>query len=109
MTVSSLPASQRVGFVGLGAMGAGMARNLHKHQLLAAVWNRTRPKADSIARETGCVVAQSLAELAPLCETIVICVSADADVLSVVDALLPTIRRETIVIDCSTVSADTAR
>lgn len=90
-------------------MGAGMARNLHKHQLLAAVWNRTRSKADSLARETGCVAAQSLADLAPICDAIVLCVSADADVLSVVDALLPHVRRETIVIDCSTVSADTAR
>jgi 3-hydroxyisobutyrate dehydrogenase len=37
------------------------------------------------------------------------CVSADADVLAVVDALLPAIRPGTIVIDCSTVSGDTAR
>lgn len=90
-------------------MGAGMARNLHRHQLLAAVWNRTRTKAESLARETGCAAVQSLADLAPLCDAIVICVSADADVLSVVDALLPHVPRETIVIDCSTISADTAR
>lgn len=109
MTASSLPAPQRVGFVGLGAMGAGMARNLHKHQLLAAVWNRTRSKSQTIAQETGCAIAEAPADLAPLCDAIVICVSADADVLSVVDALLPNIRRDTIVIDCSTVSADTAR
>ncbi len=104
---SSAPA--RVGFVGLGAMGAGMARNLHKRGLLAAVWNRTKSKAQLIAQETGCTVVDSTAELTPLCDAIVICVSADADVLNVVDSLLPTIRRDTIVIDCSTVSSDTAR
>lgn len=108
MTASpSVPA--RVGFVGLGAMGVGMARNLHQHKLLSAVWNRTAPKAQAFARETGCTAASSLAELAPLCDAIVICVSADNDVLGVVDALLPAIARDSIVIDCSTVSADTAR
>ena len=41
----------RVGFLGLGAMGAHMARNLHKAGLLTAVWNRTRPKAQELATE----------------------------------------------------------
>ena len=40
---------------------------------------------------------------------VVSCVSADADVLAVVDALLPAVRPGSLVIDCSTVSADTAR
>jgi len=39
----------------------------------------------------------------------VICVSADADVLEVVDALLPAVRHGMLVIDTSTVSATTAR
>lgn len=99
----------KVGFIGLGAMGVGMARNLHKHGLLVGVWNRTVSKAQMIARETGCVVAQSPADLAAQCDAIVICVSADTDVLGVVDQLLPSVRRDSIVIDCSTVSADTAR
>jgi 3-hydroxyisobutyrate dehydrogenase len=90
-------------------MGLGMARNLHKHGLLSAVWNRTAEKAQALAQETGCTAVQSPADMAPDCDYIVMCVSADADVLEVVDALLPAIRRDTIVIDCSTVSADTAR
>jgi 3-hydroxyisobutyrate dehydrogenase len=102
-------ASYRVGFAGLGAMGAGMARNLHKHHLLAAVWNRTAEKAAAFAAETNCAHAASVADLAALCDAIVICVSADADVLGIVDSLLPVVGPETIVIDCSTVSADTAR
>ena len=99
----------RAGFVGLGAMGLGMARNLHKHQLLSAAWNRTAKKAQDLARETGCRAVDQPAELAALADVIVMCVSADADVLAVVDALLPAIRPGTIVIDCSTVSGDTAR
>lgn len=99
----------RAGFVGLGAMGLGMSRNLHKHGLLSAVWNRTTEKATAIARETGCKAVAKPADLVELCDVIVTCVSADADVLAVIDDLLPAIKRDTIVIDCSTISADTAR
>ncbi len=99
----------RVGFIGLGAMGQGMARNLHKHGLLTAVWNRTKEKADALARETGCKAVATAEELPALCDAIVMCVSADDDVLSIVGALLPHIRKDTLVIDCSTVSASTAR
>src|SRR5688572_24440904 len=90
-------------------MGLGMARNLHKHGLLSAVWNRTAEKATALAQETGCTAVTKPADLAPLCDVIVVCVSADADVLAVIDELLPAIQRDTIVIDCSTISADTAR
>lgn len=90
-------------------MGLGMARNLHKQGLLSAVWNRTAEKASALAQETGCKAVGKLAELAPLCDVVVTCVSADADVLAVIDELLPVIKPETIVIDCSTISADTAR
>lgn len=101
--------SLRAGFVGLGAMGAGMARNLHQQGLLSAVWNRTPAKAQALANETGCRAVAAPGDLCALCDIIVLCVSADADVLAVIDALLPTIQPDTIVIDCSTVSADTAR
>lgn len=90
-------------------MGLGMARNLHKQGLLSAVWNRTAGKATALASETGCTAVTRLSDIAPLCDVIVTCVSADADVLSVIDELLPVIKRDTIVIDCSTISADTAR
>jgi 3-hydroxyisobutyrate dehydrogenase len=90
-------------------MGVGLGRNLHKHGLLTAVWNRTAAKAAAFAAETGCRHASALPDLPPLCDVIVICVSADADVLSVVNALLPSVSPGAIVIDCSTVSADTAR
>ena len=99
----------KVGFVGLGAMGYPMALNLHKAGLLAAVYNRTLEKARRIADETGCTAAASLPELAGLCDTVITCVSADADVLEVVEALAPALKRGALVLDCSTVSAATAR
>jgi len=98
-----------VGFVGLGAMGLGMARNLHQHGFLKAVWNRTQPKATGFAADTGVIAAPDLPALAQACEIIVSCVSADQDVLDIVDSLLPHLARGALVIDCSTISADTAR
>ncbi len=99
----------RVGFAGLGAMGAPMARNLHKAGLLTAVWNRSRDKATALASELGVAAPAHLEEFAKQVDVAVICVSADADVRSVVDALAPGLANGTLVIDCSTVSADTAK
>ncbi len=99
----------RVGFVGLGAMGMHMARNLHRAGLLAAVWNRTGEKARSLAVELGIAAPANLAELAASVAAVVLCVSADNDVLDVVHALTPGLATGTLVIDCSTVAADTAR
>jgi len=99
----------RVGFAGLGAMGAHMARNLHRAGLLGAVWNRSAEKARSLAAELGCEAPQTLAALASSVDAVVICVSADNDVLEVVRGLAPALRTGALVIDCSTVAAETAR
>jgi 3-hydroxyisobutyrate dehydrogenase len=96
------------GFIGLGAMGASMARNLHKRGLLTHVWNRTLDKAKTLASELN-VRAESLSDLAAKCDVIVLCVSADEDVLQVIAEIAPRLRPGSIVVDCSTVSADTAR
>jgi 3-hydroxyisobutyrate dehydrogenase len=99
----------RVGFAGLGAMGEPMARNLHKAGLLAAVWNRSADKARALAADLGCAAPDSPAALATLCDVVVVCVSADGDVRAVLDALAPGLAPGSLVIDCSTVSAGTAR
>jgi 3-hydroxyisobutyrate dehydrogenase len=99
----------RVGFVGLGAMGAHMARNLHRAGLLSAVWNRSSDKAKTLASELGCQAPETLAAVASSVDAVVICVSADDDVLQVVRALAPGMHKGTLVIDCSTVGAETAR
>lgn len=90
-------------------MGLSMARNLHRAGLLAAVWNRTQARADELARELNVVAAADPAALAAQCDVIVCCVSADADVKSVVNAVLPALQPRALFIDCSTVSAATAR
>lgn len=99
----------KTGFIGLGAMGVGMARNLRQHNLLHAVWNRTPDKAQALAQELNVPAAPDLPTLARICEALVICVSADQDVREVVTTLKPALQPGTLVIDCSTVSANTAR
>ena len=99
----------RTGFIGLGAMGASMARNLHRAGFLAAVWNRTAAKAQALATELGCEAASSPAAIAARCEALVLCVSADDDVRAVVAAIAPHLAAGSLVIDCSTVSAATAQ
>ncbi|SEO30940.1 MULTISPECIES: NAD(P)-dependent oxidoreductase [unclassified Luteibacter] len=97
----------KAAFIGLGAMGAPMAGHLHAKGLLAAVGNRTQARADALAGELG-VAAPSLAEIAASCDVIALCVSADADVIGVVEALAPSLKAGAIVIDHSTVAPATA-
>jgi 3-hydroxyisobutyrate dehydrogenase len=99
----------QTGFVGLGAMGAHMARNLHRAGLLTGVWNRTSGKAKSLAEELKVHAFASLAELAGNCEAAVICVSADEDLREVIAGLEPGLSPNMIVMDCSTVGKDTVR
>lgn len=99
----------RSGFIGLGGMGTHMARNLSKAGLLAAVWNRTAAKAHDLAGELGCVIASSPAALAKNVDAVIMCVSADQDVLDIVEQVAGAARQGTLVIDCSTVGAETAR
>ena len=97
------------GFIGLGAMGAPMARNLKRAGLLTGVWNRTTEKALTLATELGVRAAASPAALARTSETLVLCVSADHDLLQLISALAPAMRKGLLIIDCSTVSANAAR
>ena len=55
--------SERVGFIGLGIMGQGMARNLLKAGFNVSVWNRTASKADALVAEGAQVVEGTASEL----------------------------------------------
>lgn len=105
MTAST---AARTGFIGLGAMGAPMARNLHAAGLLVAVHNRTHARAVALAEELGVTAHASVAELAAVCTVVVTCVSADDDLLAVTEALAAAMAPGGVVIDCSTVAAETA-
>lgn len=99
----------KAGMIGLGAMGAHMARNVAKAGLLSAVWNRTTLKAQILAEELGVAVMTNVAELAAKVDVVLICVSADQDVLEMVEHVSSTIRSGTVVVDMSTVGSATAK
>ena len=99
----------RVAFVGLGAMGMPMAGHLAQAGLLSGVWNRSPAKAQQAATRFNVTAPEKLVDIAPLANVIVLCVSADSDVLSVVEALAPVLQRGTVIVDHSTVSSVTAR
>ena len=100
--------STRVGFLGLGCMGRSMAANLQRAGLLQAVWNRSADKAEAFAAEQGCAVATTPEDLLRRCDVVVLCVSADQDVLAMLEAMRVGLSADKLVIDCSTVSRETA-
>jgi 3-hydroxyisobutyrate dehydrogenase len=99
----------QAGFIGLGAMGVHMAAHLRQCGLLVAVANRTHVKAVELAQQWEVAAPDHLDELAARCNVIALCVTADADVLSIVQTLAPHLQKGAIVIDHSTVSPDTAK
>lgn len=94
-----------VGIIGLGAMGLGMARRLAHAGHLAGVYNRTAVKM----AEFNVPHYTQPEALAAEVDVILLCVSADNDVLEIVNALARTIKPNSIVIDTSTVSSETAK
>ena len=96
----------KAGFIGLGAMGLGMARNLAGTGYLQAVYNRTAAKAANFAGIAAYPTPQALAEQV---DVVFVCVSADQDVLDVVSAVAETIKPGSVVVDTSTVSSNTAK
>ncbi|MGD8851823.1 MAG: NAD(P)-dependent oxidoreductase [Gammaproteobacteria bacterium] len=93
------------GFIGLGAMGGPMAHNLHEAGLLARVWNRSRPRLDAfLAEHPAVAAAETPAALAARATVVISCVSADADLLEVVEQLAPGMTQGSVLVDCSTVS-----
>lgn len=102
---------EKVGFIGLGIMGMGMARNLLRAGYPLMVWNRSRAKADALAGE-GVRVAQSARGLAAECEVVLLCVSDTPDVEQVIlgsDGVLQAARPGLLVVDLSTISPTATR
>jgi 3-hydroxyisobutyrate dehydrogenase len=97
-----------VGFAGLGAMGAHMARNIHARGSLRAVFNRSPAKAEALAAELGVDASKSAQALAERCNVIVTCVTADSDVIGLCEAFARSARPGLVVVDTSTIAAPSA-
>jgi 3-hydroxyisobutyrate dehydrogenase len=103
--------SERIGFVGLGIMGQGMARNLLKKGFAVRVWNRTASKIDALVAD-GAEAGSSPADVAAHCDIVVTCVSDTPDVEAVIlgeQGIVQTAKPGSLVIDCSTISPQATR
>ncbi len=98
--------SEQIGFIGLGIMGRGMARNLLKGGFDVHVWNRTASRMDDLAAD-GATPTHGPADLAAHSDIIITCVSDTPDVEAVilgVGGVIEGARSGSLVIDMSTIS-----
>ncbi|MHB8635987.1 MAG: NAD(P)-dependent oxidoreductase [Fimbriimonadaceae bacterium] len=93
----------KIGFVGLGVMGGPMAGHLVAAGLDVTVWNRSPEKAEALFA-AGANVAESLQDLAAMCDVICLCVSRTEDVKACIEALLPRAKPGALFIDHSTIA-----
>jgi 3-hydroxyisobutyrate dehydrogenase-like beta-hydroxyacid dehydrogenase len=101
-----------VGFIGLGTMGAPMARNLAKAGFELALATRTAAKARALAAELSARAYDSPAALARGCEIVVSCLPDSPEVEEVHlgdNGTIHGARPGTVVVDCSTIAAESAR
>lgn len=102
----------KVAFIGLGAMGAPMARHLIAAGHDVTVFNRTRAKADVWVAQHGGHAADSAAAAAEGAEAVLSCVGTDDDLAAISlgrEGAFRTMAPGTIFIDHTTVSARIAR
>ncbi|MFB9983873.1 NAD(P)-dependent oxidoreductase [Mesorhizobium kowhaii] len=95
---------ERVGFIGLGSMGAGMADNLlRKGWPLTVCVHRSRTAADRLI-EAGATEAASPRKLAAACDVVILCVTGSREVEMLVKGPdgLAAAGNPLLVIDCST-------
>jgi 3-hydroxyisobutyrate dehydrogenase len=99
--------AQRIGWIGAGRMGLPMAERLIKAGYDVSIWNRTRAKAEPLARHGG-NVAERLRDLAGV-DVLFAIVSAGKDLEEVLfgkDGVAADGRAPPIVVDCSTIAVE---
>lgn len=101
----------KIGFIGLGIMGAGMAANLLKSGFDVRVWNRSAEKTTALLGQ-GAVPAATPAALAADSDVVILCVSdaaAVAQLLFAEQGVVSGAQRGLLVIDMSTISPRDSR
>jgi 3-hydroxyisobutyrate dehydrogenase len=101
--------SEKIGFIGLGIMGQGMARNLLKAGFSLTVWNRTPARMEPLV-ELGAKSSNSPADLAAQSDIIITCVSDTPDVEEVIlgeNGAIMGSKEGGLLIDMSTISPHT--
>jgi 3-hydroxyisobutyrate dehydrogenase len=102
----------RVAFLGLGAIGAPMARHLAAADLDLVVWNRTAATATDFAAAHGARSAPTPADAARDRDIVITCLPVSRDVESLLDGpngLLATLASGAVLVDCTSGDAATSR
>lgn len=98
--------TERIGFIGLGIMGRGMAHNLLKAGFELRVWNRTASRMDELV-QAGAIATDTPDDLAAQSDVVIVCVSDTPDVVEVIlgeQGVIQGAQSGTLVIDMSTIS-----
>ncbi|WCK55699.1 NAD(P)-dependent oxidoreductase [Aneurinibacillus sp. Ricciae_BoGa-3] len=101
---------RRIGFIGMGTMGAPMALNLLKAGFEVTVYNRSLDRLAGLY-DQGLMVADSLSEAVVGKDAVITMLSNDAAVKQVVtgdNGIMDYIEAPTVLVDMSTVSPDTS-
>lgn len=93
---------EKVGFIGLGLMGHGMAKNIvDKGFPLTVVAYRKRAAVNDLVSR-GAVEARTLEDLARNCSVILMCLTGSPEVAAAVAAMKPGLGKGTVIVDCLT-------
>lgn len=93
---------ETVGFVGVGLMGHGMAKNiLAGGYAVSVVAHRNRAPVDDLLSR-GASEAADLAALAASADVIHICAPGSPEVETIIEGLMPGLRAGAVIVDCST-------
>ena len=98
-----------IAFLGVGAMGLGMAANLAKSGQRVVAFD---PSAEALARATaaGCEPASSAVEAVAGAATVVTMLPAGVHVRrTYAESVIPNAEKGALVIDCSTIDVESAR
>jgi len=98
----------QLGFVGLGAMGLPMTRHLLEAGHQVTVASRS-PGPVEQAVVLGATAAASPAAVAEASQVVILCVPSSPQVTEVVDAMLPALGPDHVVVDCSTIDPEVER
>jgi 3-hydroxyisobutyrate dehydrogenase len=101
----------KVAFLGLGAIGAPMARHLAPHYELS-VWNRTASRAASFARDNKATVASSPAEAVRGAAVAITCLPTSREVESLLDGpdgMFDSLESGATLVDCTSGDPATSR
>jgi 3-hydroxyisobutyrate dehydrogenase-like beta-hydroxyacid dehydrogenase len=104
-TTNTGTAKETVGFIGLGLMGHGMAKNLVDKGYALSIYARRENEATADLQQRGAVLRDSAAAVAQHASVVFLCVTGSRDVEAIVrgsHGLKNGLEHGSVVVDCST-------